>query len=396
MFPQRDEILGEIRRIWTEYQLESRTKFNTPVKKVTRAPMLSTNPEQYGHSRWMVNETDGPYDAVIVNVGTCGEPMLIDFEGAEQFTGKIVHSSQLDEVDLEGKKVVIVGSGASGVEAAELAVNKNAEGKVVMLARDDKWIIPRNIIFDTLISAQPFGREMPLSFIPEWFLKTFHYGNLKDLAPCGGGIFEGTPIVNNDFLKFVRQGKAEYIRGDTKSLTRNGVKVNQRERGSKPGDEGKEVVLDADVVVLATGFKRPSIDFLPKDMFPDRYQRPSLYLQNFSTEDWSILMTNSAYQNAIGVVGHFHIGIYTRILLAFLLDKSSRPLPEDMKLWVDGLRFLKRDAKGGALGFFTYMELTIWLVSWHLWRPRRLKWLLFIMHGWGVYRNSERRQKHHT
>ena len=69
--------------------------------------------------------------------------MMIDFEGTDQFTGKIVHSSQLDDIDLKGKKVVIVGSGASGVEAAELAVNKNAEGKVVMLARDDKWIIPR-------------------------------------------------------------------------------------------------------------------------------------------------------------------------------------------------------------------------------------------------------------
>ena len=33
-------------------------------------------------------------------------------------------------------------------------------------------------------------------------------------------------------------------------------------------------------------------------------QRPNLYLQNFSTEDWSVLMTNSAYVNAIGTVGH--------------------------------------------------------------------------------------------
>lgn len=32
-----------------------------------------------------------------------------------------------------------------------------------VLARDDKWIIPRNIMFDTLIAAQPFGRQMPLS-----------------------------------------------------------------------------------------------------------------------------------------------------------------------------------------------------------------------------------------
>lgn len=29
-----------------------------------------------------------------------------------------------------------------------------------------------------------------------------------------------------------------------------------------------------------------------------------------------------------------------------------------MKLWVDVLRFIKRGATGGALGFFTYMELS--------------------------------------
>ena len=48
----------------------------------------------------------------------------------------------------------------------------------------------------------------------------------------------------------------------------------------------------------------------------------------------------------------------TRILLVFLLDKKARPLPKDMKLWVDGLRWLKADARGGALGLFTYMELS--------------------------------------
>jgi hypothetical protein len=48
----------------------------------------------------------------------------------------------------------------------------------------------------------------------------------------------------------------------------------------------------------------------------------------------------------------------TRILLTLLLDKSARPAPRDMKLWVDVVRYIKRDAKGGALSFFTYMELS--------------------------------------
>ena len=48
----------------------------------------------------------------------------------------------------------------------------------------------------------------------------------------------------------------------------------------------------------------------------------------------------------------------TRILLTFLLDPDVRPTPKDMKLWVDVIRFLKRGARGGALSFFTYMELS--------------------------------------
>jgi len=140
-----------------------------------------------------------------------------------------------------------------------------------------------------------------------------------------------------------------------------------------------------DVVVLATGFKQPPVSFLPGDLFPEGYERPNLYLQNFATEDWSVLLTNAAYKNAIGTVGHFHIGMYTRILLMFLLDEGVRPLPEDLRLWVDAVRFIKRGSPGGALSFFTYMELTIWVVTFLFFRLARLKWAAFILFGWGVY-----------
>ncbi|KAG8766758.1 hypothetical protein FRC15_006141, partial [Serendipita sp. 397] len=83
-----------------------------------------------------------------------------------------------------------------------------------------------------------------------------------------------------------------------------------------------------------------------------------------------------------------HIGIYTRILLVLLLDAGARPTPKDMKLWVDLVRYLKRGAKGGALTFFTYMELTIWLVLFHIVRPDRLPWLPFVLFGWGVLPKS--------
>lgn len=85
-----------------------------------------------------------------------------------------------------------------------------------------------------------------------------------------------------------------------------------------------------------------------------------------------------------------HIGIYTRILLTFLLDPTTRPTAKDMKLWVDVIRFIKRGAQGGALGFFTYMELMIWIVTFHILRPDRWRWSSFILFGWDVSPDDER------
>ncbi|KAG8820870.1 hypothetical protein FRC17_009998, partial [Serendipita sp. 399] len=406
-FPLRDEILGEISRIWREYKLESKTRFNTPVTSVRRVNSpgtggdIDTDPWKNGHARWIVNDgQEGVFDAVIVTIGTCGAPKWVDLKGMpggfienkrarrehpsesevtndgektstsdsddnqkdriemnrrdpeNTFAGPILHSSELDSPEgsqIQGKTVAIIGSGASGVEAAETSLEKGAKHCAV-IARDDKWIIPRNMFIDVLIAMQPFGREMPLSFLWEGFLKRWQYRGVEDLVPVRRGLFEGTPIVNDEFLYHVRSGRCDYVRGDTLRLTSKGVLVNARSRISKPGDKGEDKEIEADVVVLATGFERPSIDFLPRDLFPEGYARPDLYLQNFSTEDWSILMTNSAYINAIALVD-------VRILLVLLLDAGARPTPKDMKLWVDLVRYLKRGAKGGALTFFTYMEL---------------------------------------
>lgn len=140
-FPRRDEILSQIRSIWQEYGLESRTRFNTKVKSVRRDDR-GTNPSELGHAKWVINEgEDGIFDAVFVTIGSCGEPTPIEFKDKDKYQkGKVVHSSQLDQLkpeEIEGHKIVIIGSGASGVEAAELAVSKGADD-IKVIARDDK------------------------------------------------------------------------------------------------------------------------------------------------------------------------------------------------------------------------------------------------------------------
>ena len=169
-YPKRDEILKNVKMIWKKYDLQKRTRFNTNIQSVTRHSS-STDPKEGGHARWIINgEQNVVYDGLVVATGTCGEPKKMDLPNQDRFKGVVTHSSQLDNVDLVGKRVAIIGGGASGIEALELAVEKKAKSATI-LARSDKWMIPRNTLVDTILACQPLGRETYLSFIPEFLLR---------------------------------------------------------------------------------------------------------------------------------------------------------------------------------------------------------------------------------
>lgn len=383
-YPKRDEILKNVRMIWHRYELEKRTKFNTKIGSVSRHSS-STDPHEGGHARWIINgDQSTVFDGLVVATGTCGKPKRMDLPGQERFKGVITHSSQLDDVDLNGKRVVIVGGGASGIEALELAVEKQSKSATI-LARSDKWIIPRATIVDAALAMQPFGRETHLSKIPEFLLRKLHYRDLEEKMAPTQGFYVDTPIVNSSALQHIRQGKADYLRGDIKHLTNDGVEFNFRKRGQKKETPGKHMSIDADVIVIATGFEVPQINFLPQDLFPEDYTRPNLYLQVFPIEDVSVVTTNASFVKAVGTVAHVHIGIYTRILALFLMEDETRPHPRDARLWVDLIRWIKENAPGGKLSFFTYMELMIWLISFLFLRLNRLKFAFFVLFGWGFW-----------
>jgi cation diffusion facilitator CzcD-associated flavoprotein CzcO len=64
----------------------------------------------------------------------------------EKFHGDIFHSSKLDGKDAKGKKVLIVGGGASAVEALQWAVDTKA-AHISVLARSEKWyVLLKNVL----------------------------------------------------------------------------------------------------------------------------------------------------------------------------------------------------------------------------------------------------------
>jgi cation diffusion facilitator CzcD-associated flavoprotein CzcO len=148
-YPKQNQIVEQVTQLWLRYGLDERTKFDTRVTSISK--------DKQG--RWIVNNpSNGRFDGVIVAVGTCGDPKVPHLPDQEKFNGDIFHSSKLDGKEARGKKVLIVGGGASAVEALQWAVDTGA-AHISVLARSEKWYflftpaIPRHPTQLTLFSS---------------------------------------------------------------------------------------------------------------------------------------------------------------------------------------------------------------------------------------------------
>ncbi|OGE53590.1 hypothetical protein PENARI_c007G07749 [Penicillium arizonense] len=374
-YPTQQEIRDQIVELWKRYSLEEHTEFGTPVTSIKKAK---------SSGKWVINdhpEKYGSFDGVITAVGVCGDPKIPSLPDQNQFKGTICHSSDLDGKDIKGKRALIIGGGASAIEALEFAVHSGAS-EIDVLSRSDKWVIPRNILVQSLLACNIWGEETSLAWVPEWLLHKFFYRDLEDIAP-ESGLFTTTPMANSDLFNLIREGKARWLRGDIVSVKEDGILFNHRSKEVPKGGSGRERVVPGDIIIMATGFKRPSLSFLPNDAFEENYSPPDWYLQVFPPKHLSICANNSTYVNAIGTVGNIHIGVYTRFLLMFLTDPLTQPTEGRMKTWIDFTRWMKQGAPPGAFDFFTYTELLYWFVFLVLVNPFRWKWALFILFGVG-------------
>jgi len=124
-YPNRDEILEQVEKVWKQYGLEDKTKFDYRVESV----------RSDGSDRWIVNDiSNGKFDGIVAAIGSCGDAKMPHIPGQEKFKGQIYHSSELDGKDVKDKNVLIIGGGASAIEAMEF-VTKSKARKTKILAR---------------------------------------------------------------------------------------------------------------------------------------------------------------------------------------------------------------------------------------------------------------------
>jgi cation diffusion facilitator CzcD-associated flavoprotein CzcO len=94
---------------------------------------------------WRCRTTRGEVTArtLVTGVGGLSEPRLPDLEGLGSFEGALFHSARWDHsVDLAGKRVAVIGTGASAVQIVpEL---QKVVGHLDVFQRTAPWVIPRN------------------------------------------------------------------------------------------------------------------------------------------------------------------------------------------------------------------------------------------------------------
>jgi len=95
--------------------------------------------------RWTVSTEDGreyEAEAVVVATGQLHEPHFPHVRGAESFEGHTFHSARWDhDYDLRGKRVAVIGTGASAVQfVPEIAEQTE---RLTVFQRTGNWFMPR-------------------------------------------------------------------------------------------------------------------------------------------------------------------------------------------------------------------------------------------------------------
>ncbi|GFG86348.1 flavin-containing monooxygenase [Mycolicibacter algericus] len=142
------------------------------------------------HIRWNTEVTDAAWDeatgtwtlttrtddgavsamsarAVITAVGQLNRPNLPDLDGADSFTGPSFHSAAWDHsIDLTGKRVALIGAGASGFQIAPAIAGKVEH--LTVFQRTAQWMFPNPMYHDAVGDGVRWAlRHLP--FYGRWY-----------------------------------------------------------------------------------------------------------------------------------------------------------------------------------------------------------------------------------
>ncbi|MDE0952371.1 MAG: NAD(P)/FAD-dependent oxidoreductase [Halioglobus sp.] len=164
-FSQQKELHEYFQGVVYTHQLQQHFRFQT---EVTGAVFDEET------SLWMIDTVDKDgvteqyeVNSVISAVGQLNRPILPDIPGIESFKGKWCHSAAWDEsIDCSGKRVVVVGSGASAFQLVPTIAGQVEH--LTVFQRSAPWMFENPIYHDDV----PAGKKWCLQNLPfytRWF-----------------------------------------------------------------------------------------------------------------------------------------------------------------------------------------------------------------------------------
>ncbi|MDF3030137.1 MAG: NAD(P)/FAD-dependent oxidoreductase [Moraxellaceae bacterium] len=207
---------------------------------------------------------------LVSGIGGLSRPALPKVKGLEKFKGAMFHSADWNhDVDLTGKRVAVIGTGASAIQFVPQIQPK--VGKLVLLQRTPPWIIPKvDVAIDDRV--QQLFRRLPLAQRLArnsiyWISETFGLGfvnpklmfgveawakkHLKDQVPDPVLRNKLTPryavgckrvLFSNNYYPALTQPNVEVVAAGVKEVTADSVVDANGEQHQ------------VDVVICGTGF----------------------------------------------------------------------------------------------------------------------------------------------
>jgi 4-hydroxyacetophenone monooxygenase len=283
-FPLQKEILGYLERTANQHELRERVLFET---KVERARWREED------AKWEVQVIDREgraqtyqSDILISATGVLNIPMVPHIKGMDTFKGVVIHSSSWPEdLNVEGKRVAVIGNGASAMQIVPAIAPKVSQ--LTIFARSKQWAAP----------FPQFGKEVPeavrylLNVMPlyrlwyeqrlSWtFNDRVHETLFKD--PKWRDPARSVNAINDRHRRFFtdyviselgdRQDLLKHVLPDYppfakrmlldngwyRALRRDNVRLiphNLSEVNESTLTAGNGETIEADVIILATGFK---------------------------------------------------------------------------------------------------------------------------------------------
>ena len=136
-YSKQEDIRKYIEHCAEKYQLYPYIKFSTRVTDATFDEQLGV---------WVITADDGSITEARVFVpatGALSHPLYPEIEGMDEFQGQTVHAARWDSnIDLKGKRVGVIGSGASAIQVVPNIANEVGELKVFQ--RTASWVLPKH------------------------------------------------------------------------------------------------------------------------------------------------------------------------------------------------------------------------------------------------------------